>query len=90
METHTLSWDEIRRDHPDQWVLFEATQSHSVGNKRVIDAIDMIKNFTDGKEAIRQYLKLHREDRQRELYVVHTDKEKLDITERAWVGIRRT
>ena len=34
------------------------------------------------------YIQLHREAPERELYVFHTDRETLDITERRWLGIR--
>ena len=34
------------------------------------------------------YLQLHHQSPERELYVLHTDREVLDITERRWLGIR--
>ena len=42
----------------------------------------------DGESAMRTYLKLHRHDPDRELYVLHTDRETLEITEQNWLGIR--
>ena len=86
--TSEKSWDQVRQEYPDQFVVFEALRSHSKESKRIVDAISVIDAFTDGEKAMKQYLKLHREDRKKELYVVHTDKEQLDITERKWLGIR--
>ncbi|MBN1428872.1 MAG: hypothetical protein JXB07_10845, partial [Anaerolineae bacterium] len=34
------------------------------------------------------YLDLHRQSPERELYVLHTDREDLNIQERHWLGIR--
>lgn len=84
------SWDQIRLEYPHQYVVFEALSSHSLDNKRIIDAINVLKSFSDGSVAMREYLKLHNLDKNKELYVVHTDKTKLDITEKKWLGIRLT
>jgi hypothetical protein len=82
------SWDQVRQEYPDQWVIIQAMRSHSKLNKRILDEIDVVNTFADGEKAMREYLKLHREDRSKELYVVHTNKEALDITEQKWLGIR--
>lgn len=82
------SWDQIRQAFPHQFVVFEALRSHSEDNKRIVEEIEVIDTFADGEKAMREYLRLHRQDRSKELYVVHTDKERLDITERKWLGIR--
>jgi len=34
------------------------------------------------------YRELHRRDPQRELYVLHTDRETVEVTEVHWLGIR--
>lgn len=88
MREKRLSWEEVRHRFPDQWVVIEALRTHSKENKRIVDALSVINHFDDSEMALREYLKLHREDRQKELYVVHTDRQNLDITERKWLGIR--
>ena len=85
---HEKSWDQVRQEYPNQWVVIEALRSHSKANKRIVDALSVVDTFDDSEKALREYLKLHREDRMKELYVVHTDKEDLDITEQKWLGIR--
>ena len=50
--------------------------------------IDGTNVFTDSKEAMQSYAKLHHQNPGREFYVLHTDREKLDIAERKWIGIR--
>ena len=83
------NWQTVRKQFPNKWVLLEAITAHSKENKRIIDNLSVIDAFGDGEQAIRTYLSLHKKDHERELYVVHTDKESLDITEKRWVGIRR-
>lgn len=88
-QTSGKSWDDVKQAYPHQRVVFEAINSHSNEGKRIVDAIGNVEAFGDGETAMRRYLTLHRESHQRELYVVHTDKENLDITEQQWVGIRK-
>jgi hypothetical protein len=38
--------------------------------------------------AMDEYSELHKQAPNRELYVLHTSREKLDIDERKWLGIR--
>jgi len=83
-----MKWQEIRSHYPQQWLLIEAIRARSEGNQRILDEISVIKTFLDSRTAMQSYTQLHHESPQRELYVVHTKREKLDITERRWLGIR--
>jgi hypothetical protein len=58
------------------------------GNKRVLDQLAVFGAFTDSTTALQSYGKLHRVAPQRELYVFHTSRKSLDITERSWLGVR--
>ncbi len=82
------SWNDARQSYPHQWVVIEALAAHSKDDKRIVEALNVVDTFQDSEQALRRYLALHRENHQRELYVVHTDRESLDITEQKWVGIR--
>lgn len=81
-------WAQIRLAYPHQWLVIEAINPHSVLNKRILEAVRVVSTFNDSADALREYLRLHRENHNKELYVVHTDKEVLDITEQKWLGIR--
>lgn len=83
-----MKWHEIRERFPSQWLLVEALQAHSEENKRIIEKLTVIDIYPDSNVAMQGYQKLHSESPQRELYVFHTDREKLDIKERRWVGLR--
>lgn len=82
-----MRWTEIRQSYPHQWLVIEAIQAHSQQGHRQLDDIAVVKAFPDGEAALRSYLSLHRAAPERELYVLHTDREELEITERTWLGL---
>ena len=83
-----MKWEKIRNHYPDQWLLIEAIKAHSDDNKRILDEISVVGTFSDSVAAMKGYIQLHRDAPERELYVFHTNREELDITERRWLGIR--
>lgn len=83
-----MNWHEIRERYPQQWLLIEAQQAHSEANRRILDQIMVIRSFPDSTSALKSYLELHRTAPARELYVFHTSRPALNITERQWLGIR--
>ncbi len=83
-----MKWKEIRGHYPNQWLLVEAVRAHTESDKRILENIAVISTFSDSAPAMKAYIRLHRELPERELYVLHTDREETDITERRWVGIR--
>jgi hypothetical protein len=83
-----MKWQEIRRQYPKQWLLVEAINAHSESNKRVLDQLSVIDTFQDSDNAMRSYQRIHKKFPKREMYVLHTDRERIDISERKWLGIR--
>ena len=83
-----MQWREIRTHYPRQWLLVEAMNAHSEDKKRVLDHLAVVDTFTDSVNAIRRYQELHRQSPDRELYVFHTSREELNVTERCWMGVR--
>lgn len=83
-----MRWEEIRIHYPSQWLLVEAVKAHSEVNKRILDEIAVVNVFANSQEAMQNYGQLHHQNPERELYVLHTDRKTLDITERRWIGIR--
>ena len=83
-----MTWADIRQQFPHQWLVVEALQARSELGKRHLEEIAVVGACQDGETALRAYLKLHRDAPERELYVLHSDREKLDIAERAWLGLR--
>jgi hypothetical protein len=83
-----MQWTEIREHFPHQWLLIEAVEAHSAEDQRVLDDIVVVQSFPDWVSAWNGYKKLHFQNRQRELYVLHTDRENLDIEESQSLGLR--
>lgn len=83
-----MRWEEIRAAHPGKWLVIEALDAHSAGQKRLLDRITVVEMCDDGATAHRRYRELHANHPERELYFVHTGNAELDIDERPWVGIR--
>mgnify|MGYP000509335840 CR=1 FL=1 len=83
-----MKWQEIRTHYPEQWLLVEAIKAHSLDNKRILDQLAVVGAFSDSVAAMKGYAQLHHQAPERELYVFHSSREALDITERQWLGIR--
>ena len=83
-----MKWQEIRIHYPQQWLLVEAIQAHSEANKRILEQLAVVDTFSDSVAALKNYQQLHHAAPERELYVFHTSRESLDVTERRWLGIR--
>jgi hypothetical protein len=88
-EAICLTWDEARTMYPDKWLLFEAIEAYSKDSKRIVKDISIINVFESGKEALKQYAEKYKLNKNREMYVYHTNNKDLDITERYWIGVRR-
>lgn len=75
-----MTWDEIRAICPKQWVIIEAVGAYTEGTNRVVNEVYLIAVFgTDVGAAWKRYAEVHRANREREYYVVHTDRVELDI-----------
>jgi hypothetical protein len=83
-----MKWQEIKKQYPHRWLLIEAIKAHSQSGKRILDELTVVNTFSDSRSAMKRYTQLPHEAPERELYVLHTDRETLDITERRWLGVR--
>ena len=70
--------------------MIEAIKAHTEADQRILEELAVIGTYPDSAVAMQSYIQLHREAPARELYVVHTDRTELQITERRWVGIRQS
>ena len=83
-----MKWEEIRTHYPQRWLLVEAIKARSEANKRILEQLAVVGTFSDSGAALKSYQQLHHQAPERELYVFHTSRETLDVTERRWLGIR--
>ncbi len=84
-----MKWQEIRELVPHRWVVVEAIDAFTEGSRRIVDELVLIRAFgEDSHEAWSFYKRIHAQDRWREYYYLHTDREELDIE--AMDSFRRT
>ena len=83
-----MDWEKIRQKFPGQWLLVEAINARSEKGKRILEHLSVINTFIDSITAMKSYKQLHHKEPHRELFVLHTDREKLEVSERHWLGIR--
>jgi hypothetical protein len=83
-----MKWNEIRIRYPKKWLLVEAVKAHTKADQRILSQLAVLGSFANSKTALQKYAQVHRETPERELYVFHTSREKLVVTERKWLGIR--
>ncbi len=75
-----MNWQEICEKYPHCWLVVEAYDAYTQGAKRVIDHLEVVGMFqSDWKPAWEHYKQLHHADRDREYYVLHTDRAELNI-----------
>ena len=85
-----MTWQEIRQQYPNPWLLLEAVKAHPENDYRILDELSIISRFDDSTMTLNAYAQLHEIAPQRELLVLHTSQEKLKIKERFWMGLRAT
>jgi len=84
-----MLWEEVRQAYPDKWVVFEAMEAHSDNDYRITEDIAVIDSYEDSMNAFRRHHELQKEKPNRELYFFHTSRQKLDIREKKWTGLRK-
>jgi hypothetical protein len=83
-----MQWSEIRQQYPGQWLLVEAVDAHTEGDQRILDDLSILQSFTDIKAAMDHYGAVRRKSPFRELYILHTDREALEISETRLLNVR--
>src|ERR1700680_251461 len=83
-----MKWTAVRSYFPHQWLVVEALEARSDSGKRLLEDLAVVDQYPDGESAMRAYLSLHRQHPGREMYVVHTDRENLEIAEEHRLGGR--
>ena len=85
-----MRWQELRQKYPHKWLIVEAVDAVSKNKHRLLNQVNMIDAFAQSMAALDEYRKLHKNDPNREYYVVHTDRKFLKFPESQWLGIRLT
>ncbi len=83
-----MTWQEVRQQFPDTWVLVEALDSSSQNGYWMIKKMSVLDTFLDAEAALDDYEKIHDQEPTRELVVLHTTREQLQIAKTHWFGVR--
>jgi hypothetical protein len=76
----SMTWQELRIQYPQCWVLVEALDAFTQDGQRVIPSLKFLGDYgADWNQAWEAYKRLHHADKFREYYVLHTERETLDI-----------
>ena len=79
-----MKWNEVRKIYPDQFVKLEVLESHTVGDKEIIDEVAIIEPLDESK-ATNELLN----SKDNEL-VYHTSNKEIHLQIRNRLGLRRT
>lgn len=77
-----MKWLEARENYPNKWLLFEAIEVYSKDGQRIVEELSVINIFDEGKDALKEYSEKHKKEKNREMYVYHTNNKELAIEER--------
>ena len=84
-----MTWESVRKTFPEQWVLIEAINAKTEGDKRIVEDMDVIGSFADdGDGAFQKYIELHKVHKEREYYIYHTSNNVLNIGVKKCLGVR--
>jgi len=83
-----MRWSDVHAAHPDRWLVIEALEARTVGNRRIFDRIAVIETCDDGRATMKRCGDLRRRYPDREFCFAHTANPELDIEERRWIRIR--
>ena len=85
-----MRWSDVQMRYANQWVVIEALEAHTEGNRRILKQMAVVEACPDSTAAMETFRRRHQEHPLREFYFVHTSRISLDIQERRWVGVRRS
>ncbi len=75
-----MTWLEIRQQYPHRWLIVEALDASTEHGKRLIHQMQVIQSFENiWKPAWECFKALCSDNPVREYYMLHTDRENLDI-----------
>ena len=85
-----MRWEDVKQAYPSQWVLIEAIDARTEGERRIIEEISVVDTFRDdNSKAMQRYVELHKQHKTREYYVVNTLRPSLDVTILKYLGLRQ-
>ncbi len=76
-----MTWKEVIKSAKYKWVVIEAIKAKSENGKRIIEDIDFLAEYENGSDALKDYAKRRKENKEKEFYVCDSTIDVLDIDE---------
>lgn len=80
-----MTWNEVVKTAKYKWVVIEVVKATSENGKRIVDDIEFLAEYESGGEALKDYARRRKENKDKEFYVcdstmdvLHIDEVKLD------------
>lgn len=83
-----MQWTELREQCPNRFVLVEAVVAYSKDGQRVIEEMALVEQYQNVSDAWNGYKKIRRAFPEKQLYIFHTSKEKIEVEEQYFTGVR--
>lgn len=75
-----MTWEEVIKKYPHQWVIIDVIKAKTKGKKRIIETMEAINGFGDDWDKVfEKYTELKTTNQKREYYICSTSNEVLDI-----------
>jgi hypothetical protein len=75
-----MTWEDIRKKMPNEWVLVEALHAQTINGLRIIAEYTIVATFGDNsQQALQRYGLAQQAQDGREYYMMHTARERYDI-----------
>lgn len=78
-----MTWNEVRKLFPNQFVKLEILKSHMQGNKKIVDDMAIIESVNDDN-ATRELVNC-----KDNTIIYHTKNDSIELTVRRRIGLRR-
>lgn len=78
-----MTWNEVRKLFPNQFVKLEILKSHMQGNKKIVDDMAIIESVNDDN-ATRELVNC-----KDNTIIYHTKNDNIELTVRRRIGLRR-
>ena len=83
-----MQWSDICKKYPNKIVLVEALKTSSINKITTVEEMSILSDFQDSMDAWQEYKKIHKDMPEKELFIFHTSKEKAEVIEHFFIGIR--
>lgn len=76
-----MTWKEVVKTAKYKWVVIEVIKAKSENGKRIIEDMNLLAEYESGGEALKDYAKRKKENKEKEFYVHDSTVNFLDIDE---------